>query len=287
MMTHRTLSLVSPFVILIIFSFSISFNSCGEDPTTGVTNPPEPVDSSQFFYPKKPDSRWNYTRIQTAENIRPDSIRQYFTNYPLYASGYIKILYDTLIAGETLKVFLEELTDSSGTISSRHYYKMDTVSMVSFAYRGVGGTTMPFKPVQGVVSISFEINGIDMWQQIYGRRAADDSLIFNEDRPIVLKYPVITGKEWVFRSLGSTLFTKKYAGFENVHIDTAVYACMKVQRTLSGYSNYVLYDYVSKYGQVKRDYLFKNSPVTNMLGQTIGYVDYRDVVLVTGTSGIE
>lgn len=286
-MNFRTKPAATPFVIMIIFYLAINFVSCGEDSTTGITNPPEPVDSSQFYYPKKPDSRWNYTRIQTVENIRPDSISHYFTNYPLASSGYIKILYDTLIAGETLKVFLEEFTDSSGTITSRHYYKMDTVSMVSFAYRGVGGTTMPFRPVSGGASINFERNGMDMWQLIYGSRGADDSLIFEEDRPVVLKYPIVTGKEWIFRAIGSTVFTKKYAGFENIHIDTAVYACMKVQRTLSNQSNYVLYDYVSKYGQVKRDYLFKNSQVTNMLGQTIGYVDYREVVLVTSISGIE
>ena len=286
-MNLRTKPAATPFVIMIIFYLAVNFISCGEDSTTGITNPPEPVDSSQFYYPKKPDSRWNYTRTQTVENIRPDSITHYFTNYPLTSSGYIKILYDTLIAGETLKVFLEEFTDSSSTITSRHYYKMDTVTMVSFAYRGVGGTTMPFKPVFSGASINFERNGIDMWQFIYGSRGADDSLIFEEDRPIVLKYPIVTGKEWIFRALGSTVFTKKYTGFENIHIDTAVYACMKVQRTLSNQSNYILYDYVSKYGQVKRDYLFKNSQVTNMLGQTIGYVDYRDVVLVTSISGIE
>ncbi|MBE2217378.1 MAG: hypothetical protein IAE90_04185 [Ignavibacteria bacterium] len=278
---------VSPFVILIVFYLTIILVSCGEDSTPGITNPPEPVDSSQFYYPKKPDSRWNYTRIQSVENIRPDSINRYFTSYPLTSTGYIKILYDTLIAGETLKVFLEEFSDSTGTLTSRRYYKMDTTSMVSFAYRGVGGTTMPFRPGFGGVSINFERNGIDMWQSTYGIRGADDSLIFEEDRPVVLKYPVVTGKEWIFRALGSTVFTKRYTGFENVHIDTAVYACMKVQRTLSNQSNYVLYDYVSKYGQVKRDYLFKNSQVTNMFGQTIGYVDYRDVVLVTSISGIE
>ena len=286
-MDHKFASYASPFVILIVLYLSINFVSCGEDSTTGVTNPPEPVDSSQFYYPKKPDSRWNYTRTQSVENIRPDSINRYFTSFPLTATGNIRILYDTLIAGETLKVFLEEYSDSSVTYTSRRYYKMDTTSMVSFAYRGVGGTTMPFRPVFGGVSINFERNGIDMWQSIYGIRGADDSLIFEEDRPIVLKYPVVTGTEWIFRALGSTVFTKKYTGFENVHIDTAVYACMKVQRTLSNQSNYVLYDYVSKYGQVKRDYLFKNNQVTNMFGQTIGYVDYRDVVVVTGISGIE
>lgn len=286
-MNYKNSLFVTPFSLLIIIILSLNMASCGEDNSTGVTNPPEPVDTSQFFYPKKPDSRWNYSQTLSVENIRPDSIIHYFTNYPLTTSGYIKILYDTLLAGETLKVFLEEYTDLSGTITSRHYYKMDTLSIVSFAYRGVGGTTMPFRPAATGVSINFVINGIDMWQLIYGSRGADDSLIYQEDRPVVLKYPIITGKEWIFRALGSTVFTKTYAGFENVHIDTSVYACIKVQRTLSNQSNYILYDYISKYGQVKRDYLFKNSPVTNMFGQTIGYVDYRDVVLVTSISGIE
>lgn len=286
-MKYRNSLIFLPLVFILSFFITVSFMSCGEDSPTGTVNPPEQVDSTQFYYPKKPDSRWNYSRTQIAENIRPDSIRHYFNNYPLNSSGYIKILYDTLIAGETLKVFLEEYIDSSTTLISRRYYKMDTISMMSFAYRGVSGTAMPFRPLAGGVSINFERNGIDMLQFIFGGRGADDSLIFEEDRPAVLKYPIVTGKEWIFRALGSTVFTKKYAGFENVHIDTAVYACMKVQRTLSNQSDYILYDYVSKYGQVKRDYLFKNSQVTNMFGQTIGYVDYRDVVTVTSISGIE
>jgi hypothetical protein len=287
-MKFRSISVLLPFSPVLILLLVITLMSCGNDtPTGGPSTPPEPVDTSAFYYPKKNDSRWDYTRIQSVENIRPDSIIYKFSMYPITSGGYIKIMYDTVLAGETLKVFYEEYTDAFGTSGSRHYYKMDTTAMISFAYRGVGGTTFPFRPAEGNMNISFIRNGIDVWEGFYGPYGSNDSLIYETDRPIVLKYPIKTGTQWILRNIGAATLTKKYIGYENVHIDSAVYSCMKVQRVWSNESNYILYDYVSKYGQIKRDYLFKNMAVTNMLGQTIGYVDFRDIVLVNNISGIE
>ena len=81
--------------------------------------------------------------------------------------------------------------------------------------------------------------------------------------------------------LGSSNISKKYISWENYHLDTAVIACMKTQRIWSSNSDFVFYDYYSKYGQMKRDYLSRNSAVKNQQGFTIGYYDLREVYSVT------
>ena len=98
---------------------------------------------------------------------------------------------------------------------------------------------------------------------------------------IALKYPVVKNTEWIIFNFGSNIISKKYISWENYHLDTAVIPCIKTQRIWSNNSDYILYDYYSKYGQMKRDYLYKNTQVKNQLGITVGYADLRETYNVT------
>ncbi|MCC6866458.1 MAG: hypothetical protein IT280_09910 [Ignavibacteria bacterium] len=259
-------------VILIIYS------SCGNDNTTGPNpNPPENVDTSSFQYPFTIGSKWFYTVTLSAENIRPDSIRHYFSSYPLTGSGYSEILYDTIVPiGGPVRVIYDRVIYGTDTIASRYYYTNTEYSMVCYGYRGPTTPAFPFKkfnnketPVPGLFSVGQQFT------------ASPDSFYAFSTIVINLKYPVVKNTEWQMFDFGNYTISKKYLSWENYHLDTSVIPCIKTQRINTISSDYIFYDYYSKYGQMKRDNLYKNKRKTNDLGLTIGFYDYRELINVT------
>jgi len=103
--------------ILILLS-TLTIINCSDDIVS-----PIPVDSSDFRYPFKDGSSWNYTITNHASDIRPDSILHYFSNYPqIIINGTATILYDTVITSVVTKCFLDEFTfTSSGTLRQNRY----------------------------------------------------------------------------------------------------------------------------------------------------------------------
>lgn len=262
------------FIIIFSAVFIISITSCGNDDIINNTPTPEPVDTSSFEYPFTIGSHWNYTKSRYAENIRPDSIRYKFSSYPLTSTGYTEILYDTnVIIGGPVRVFYDRTITGNDTLASRYYYSNSTNSMVCYGYRGSSTPAFPFRIHNGINNMS-ENDG-------YGYRSLSDTYIVFSPIVIALKYPVLKNTEWMIFNFGSNIISKKYLSWENYHLDTATIACIKTQRIWSNNSDYIYYDYYSKYGQMKREYISKNQPVTNTIGLTIGYVDYRDLYLVT------
>jgi hypothetical protein len=275
---------------ILIFSVVFLLSSCGKDDVVNNnTNPPEPVDTSSFEYPFTNGSYWNYTKTYSVENIRPDSIRYRFNSYPLTGTGHSEILPDdtTLAIGGTVKIIYDMLIYGNDTTASRFYYTNSSYSMVCYGYRGGSTPEFPYRKSPGIKFSSDgrlfnSLNELSSFI-IYGNdfASAGDTFIQEDPVIVVLKYPVVRGTEWLFKDFGLSTIRKKYISFENYHLDTAVISCIKTQRIHSAHNEYVFYDYYSKYGQMKRDYLFKNALVTNQFGHTIGYVDYRDVYTVT------
>ncbi len=285
-MQNKLTYFITSFIVII--SAAIYLTSCGDNDTVIYTDPPEAVDTSSFEYPFGIGSTWTYSKTYYAENIRPDSIRYLFNSYPLTGIGYTEILYDTnIVIGGTVRVIYDRLVQGIDTTASRFYYTNSINSMVCYGYRG--GSTPSF-PYAKNPNIKFGSGGkifnslSDLSNYvIYGYDFASLGDTFIQESPVtvVLKYPVVRGTEWIFKDFGSSTIKKKYISFENYHLDTATISCIKTQRINSGNSDYVLYDYYSKYGQMKREYQFKNTQVKNQFGITIGYVDYRDVYNVT------
>jgi hypothetical protein len=289
---QKSLNILYLVILIIIFLSQIG---CGSDNKIfNPVEPPEPVDTSAFFYPFTDGSYWNYERKIYAENIRPDSIRYYFNSYPLVWAGYNEILYDTnIVFGGTVKVIYDQITENGITTASRYYYTNTENSLVSYAYRGGLTPSFPYRKPSALkfsaegkifnnVSDLFTyvlLCGNNFSQNDYTENS--DTLILEPHPIVVLKYPIVSNFEWFFKEAGTSVIKKKYIRFENYRIDTARISCIKTQRIWTNNSNYVLYDYYSKYGQMKRDYLLKNQPVLNQYGITIGYADLREVCLVS------
>lgn len=272
---HKKLTYFIQSFIVILF-VSVLIYSCGSDDTIVTTNPPEPVDTSDFQYPFTIGSYWSYTLTVSAENIRPDSIRYYFNSYPLAGYGYTEILYDTVVQiGGPATVIYDRLILGNDTSASRYYYSQNEYSMVCYGYRSSTTASFPFRKVNGSI---FPFGMLSAGTE---SRAVSDTFMVINPPVIVLKYPVLKNTEWVMFNFGTSNISKRYIAWENYHLDTAVIPCIQTQRIWSADNDKILYDYYSKYGQMKRNYLFRNLQFKNQVGITIGYYDRREVYNVT------
>jgi hypothetical protein len=184
----------------------ITVSACSDDP--GINNGNANLDTSAFTYPTSIGSVWNYGRVFSAFNIRPDSVRPYLSSYPFYSSGNITVVYDTLINGIMTKCFLERYTEIHGndtmTFHARHYYANTDTALLCIAYRsGFGGSGIPFSSNHG---IKFGKKGrvfptlrevLNYMENGNPFQAAGDSLIIHNIPSTVLKYPIVTNTEWI------------------------------------------------------------------------------------------
>lgn len=279
--------LVNKIFGVLLVTAAILFFGCSEKVVN--TNSSEPVDTSSFSYPFTDGSTWNYTQTYSVSNIRPDSIRHHFSNYPYTWTSTITILYDTVINGITTKCFYELYVQSPYTYHSRHYFGNYDTALVAYGYRFNGGVSFPFRFNRNIhLSFAGEIfdNTFGLTKSFTNisnpNNFSNDSLYLEIPPVRCLVYPIRTGTGWLFKTIDTTLYIhKKYLGFENLTVNGQVISVMKTERKWFGLSggDFYFYDYHSKFGQMKRDYFLRNLIVTNEFGITIGYYDLHDVVI--------
>ena len=276
---HKKLTYCIQSFIIILFTVLL-ISSCGSDDAVTNTPPGETVDTSSFEYPFTIGTSWNYTMTLSAENIRPDSVRYYFNSYPLTGYGYSEILYDTVVSpGGPARVIYDRLIIGSDTTASRYYYTNNEYFMVCYGFRGSTGVSFPFRKL----NLPYE-RPAGLFSEITANRPVSDTFMVLSPPVTTLKYPVIKNTEWIIFNFGSYDAKKRYTAWENYHLNGQVIPVIQTQRIWSNNSDWILYDYYSKYGQMKRNYLFRNTKFDNQLGITIGYYDKREVYNVTSFS---
>lgn len=270
------------------------FLSCSKDSPTGSNV--QPVDTSDFKYPFTIGSTWSYTEVQSVENIRPDSITNQFNMFPINSTGTITITQDTSINGIQTRCFSEIYTQDTTNWYSRTYYANYDSGFFCYGYSSGGGVSFPFSPHP---NIKFLFNDVvyDNIEEIfvsYGKYSnpnftPKDSLYLEIPPVNCIKYPIIIGTEWFFKRIDNDLYVhKKYIGFENILVNNIMISCVKTERKWFGLdSELYFYDYHSKFGQMKRDYLIKDIIVRNEFGNPVGFVDARDIVNVTSFNIVE
>jgi hypothetical protein len=282
-MKKTRFSYTSSIILAAFFSFLLI--SCNEDNTTqnGSGNPF--VDTSTFVYPITIGSTWNYTRMFNIYNIRPDSIRYHFTGLPVNGSGTIEIVYDTLINGIETRCFVDTYAEKNHVFRSRKYYLNTDSALIVIAYNlGSGSGILPknqskfyYKAGNNSYSSLYQlVNSI----QLSPSGNCSDTLIIENPPPHTLKYPIKKDKLWIYRYFGSDTIFKKYSNFENVVVGGTNISCMKTQVYWSSI-DFDSYDYYSKFGKLRSDFLAEDMIVTNEFGQPIGLIDVRDLYNVT------
>ncbi|MEO8665805.1 MAG: hypothetical protein ABI462_09935 [Ignavibacteria bacterium] len=237
---HRIKFLSFYLGLILLLSFAVL--SCSNDDNV-IT--PLPVDSSDFRYPFKDGSTWNYTITTSASDIHPDSILHYFSNYPLVTNGTATILYDTMINSVVTKCFLDEFNNGTISYSNRYYYINNDTSLILYASRQQGPPTgmLPLRKIKLFPDVQN-----DNLPVVY-----DNKLEVQEDSLYsTLKYPMRTGTEWsyYFPSLNYS-YTRKYLGFETIIISSGTFSCMKELTTISLLPNTSYFNYYSGTGLMK------------------------------------
>ncbi|MFC2093910.1 hypothetical protein ACFLSV_08430 [Bacteroidota bacterium] len=273
-------------LLAILTIISSYFVSCTKDTPTGV----QQVDTSTFKFPFNIGNTWSYTRVQSVENIRPDSIINQFNMFPFISTSTITISHDTIINGVQTRCFKEIYTEDTTNMYCRTYYANYDSGLVCYGYSNAGSIGIPFSPTNknkflynGNVYNSINEIFISYGQFSNPKFPTSDTLSLENPPVNCIKYPIVIGMEWFFKRIDNNLYLhKKYLGYENILANYMIIRCVKTERIWFGMnSELYFYDYHSKYGQIKRDYYIKNIIVLNEFGYPIGFLDARDVANVT------
>ncbi len=268
---------------ILLFTFfpvlSILFFKCSNDTITGGGSN-TPLDTSSFTYPFSIGSSWNFEKTITADNIRPDSIRHYFSNYPVHGTGTIRIQNDTVINGVTTRCFYENSSDSSTISQSWKYFLQTGNALIGYAYRIQNGVS--YMPDNFLVQNSGNVTRpvYNIHRNFNLSSNVSDTLIIRYPADTCLIYPIVKAAEWLYLYNGSMSIYKNYLNFENISVNGNYITAIKTQRIYSD-TNIIFYDYYSKFGDLKEELTFKNIEVTNEFGQILGYADIGENYNVT------
>ena len=202
-------------------------------------------------------------------------------------NGAAEFSRDSVINGDTLRLLKNSHSTEGHSHTTLEYYKQTDSGLIRVAFYSNGANFGPFRPSAN--HLKFNINGrsyhsikdlMNSYKNEYDMR--DSTPLMFDDPPLrTIKYPVVQGSEWVLVNYGTTRITKKYIDFETVVLPSGTFYCAKIQRQWYYNSptpepNSISYDYFSKEGMIKRDFLLKDVLISNSLGQPIGYIDVKE-----------
>lgn len=270
--------------ILFLIALSAATISCGNDNPNDPGTPP-PSDAN-FKYPTGVNSFWYYGSRNFLRNIRPDSVRRYFNDDTLTGIGAATFVRDTVINGEPVIQLRNEHSSAGHAHTTIEYYRQTDTGLVRKAFFTNGSNFGPYRPVGE--NLSFSVNGFkyssieellnSYRNNLYTDNGDTNVIIIENPPPTAIRYPITKNSEWNFVNSGTTRITKKYLDFENVTVPAGTFHCIKIQRSWYYNSstpdqNTFSYDYFSKEGMIKRDFMIRNVLVSNSTGAAIGYID--------------
>lgn len=268
-------------ISLIMF---ILFSCSHED---NINNSTEvPVDTTAFIFPFDIGNYWDYTSLSTVTDFKPYSISALFTGYPRNGNGKLAITKDTILHGITVRQFTNTYNEDSATYISRIYYLQNDTALLQYAYSIYSSSDiypdsksrLYYKfngrlfnsPRELLLNTEYEMNN-----------SSNDTLIYENPAAVSLFYPIVTGREWVYKNFFSNTINRKYLNYENLSVGNIIVSCIKTNHYWSPENFAEVYDYYSKYGKLKH-YLFANDViVTDELGHELGTVDLKDISNVT------
>lgn len=246
-----------------------------------------PQTPETFTYPDAIGSYWEYEREIFYTDIHPATITGYYQEYNYKSNGKIEILYDTVVRGETYRVFRDTyiavgINGDTNIWDSRGFFKNTDRGFVCAGFKNIGGpVSFPFRVSGNSGSLGIKYSeAFNYFGSIISNNNLDGGHENIYDPPVVVQaYPVMLGKEWLFISLENfSDIYKKYVRYENVNgIKTVV-----TQRRWNTYpmSEMSLLDYISNEGQLKRDYKIKVD-IVDEFENVIGSAVFNEIVKVT------
>lgn len=265
------------FAPLVLFCVMI-FTGCSD-----TSNNPQPPET--FTYPDAIGSYWEYEKRLFYTNLNPDTLN---LDYETTITGRIDVLGDTIISGESYRIFNDLSYHVIPSGDTAYYYVRSFLrntpqGMILGGMKGnFGPAPMPLRVANGGGQILYikmpgDITPLTPMLLPPGSVNMLDTIF--ESPLMILRYPIATGIEWLFNSTSSFDVYRKYVKFEMI---SGMRMAMKTQRWLSiiPQSDALMYDYISAEGQLKRDYKYKMI-VTNEIGEVLGTATANEVINVT------
>lgn len=272
-------------ILTIVLTMLLALYSCSND--DNVNNSQSiPVDTSVFIFPFDIGNYWNYNSSFTISDIKPDSLVGIINSSPVYGNGKLTITKDTLLNGVSVRQFTNNYNEDSTTFISRIYYIQNDTSLMQYAYSIYSSTNIfpDSKP-----KLYYKFNGslfnspreLLLATEYEMNMNNNDTLIFEDPAPKALIYPIVTGREWVYRNFFTNTINRKYLNFENLTVGNTIVSCIKANLFWSPENFAEVYDYYSKYGKL-RHYLFANDViVSDEFGHELGTIDIKELTNVT------
>jgi hypothetical protein len=272
-------------ISLIIFCCFIFYSCSKDDVITPATDT-----STNFKYPFSLTSNWFFTTTQHY-TFHPDSVRNYLPGIDTAVeSGYAIWKNDTVINGITARVLRSNHTSTSHAYNTTESYIQTDSGLVNVSFNlDYGPSFGPYRPMP---HIEFRYNGksFNSLTELFAFFTRENFQDNASELNLVncIRYPIAENTEWYFRTLSPNplqIQRKKYIGYGQVSSPAGTYNCIKIQRRnyINGGTvldtNYVSYDYYSKIGMLKRNYLIKNVGVY-YFGSLIGYFDVENDVIL-------
>jgi hypothetical protein len=269
--------------LFIIISTALLFLSCKSSVIE-----PQPEVENDFIYPFATGSFWYYTSRNFISDIRPDSIRHYFSNDTSVSFGISSFANDTIVQSETFRIFKNEITAGHGAFIKELYRQTDSGLIRYASNTSITG----FGPYRAGNQISYNLYGgnfnsiPEIFFYLNEDHLPSDTLIYDNPPKTVLKYPLTLNAQWILFQNNNLKITKTYIDFQNVNLTAGNFYCLRVQKNFyfnnssTPDNNFVFYDYFSKEGMVKRDFLVKNINVSNSQGQQIGQLDAKEEIFL-------
>jgi len=251
-------------------------------------------DLPQFAYPTKIGNQWEYHRVITLFNFRPDSI----ANIHLYPDTIdlrvtVKIENKQTLGNSIVTYKFVESGDSL-SLYGESYYSNNTDGLYLQAYKSPG--TM--FPKSGLLNpLKYKENSfLNIWSLrhfiLYPGMSTHyqlDSLNYEDPPILIIKYPYQIGEQWHLRTEpGLFRIDKKIILTETVTVPPGKYECYKIQYLYDldlddqWDDGIVFYDYLGKEGLLKRTLLVRDIQVMDENAQLIGLMDYKEESEITG-----
>lgn len=251
-------------------------------------------DLSQFAYPTEIGNQWEYHRVITLFNFRPNSI--FNSNlYPDTIDFHVTVkienkqtLYDSIVAYK----FVE--SGDSLSLRGESYYSNTIEGMYLCAYKSPG-TMLPKLGL--TYNLRYKENSFgNLWNLrhflLYPGMSTPlqlDSLNYEDPPLLVIKYPYQIGEQWHLR-IEPRIFRidKKIILKETVTVPLGQYECYKIQHLYDldldnqWDDGIVFFDYIGNKGLIKRTILVRDIHVTDENAQVLGLIDYKEESEITG-----
>lgn len=280
-------------LLLIIGLFTVT-TGCDKD-----DNPVGPNNNEDFVYPLQVGNQWEYSRISSTFNFRPNtSNNNQLSEGTTTSSVMIQITKNETINDSVETCVLQEtVTGNNRTFVDESCYANRDSGLYFYAYHG-SGNVIPkalhhnqilfkgryFNNVREIISY--------ITKAVPGNYVMNDSLTYEIPPLLSLKYPLEKGSQWTYRYPGQPWrIDKKITGDKKVRVPAGTFVCFKIQwlydmdHDNEWDNDIVFYDYVCEKGLIKRSVLIKNQMLTGEDGpEPIGLIDSMDESVLTGLS---